>query len=160
MQHDVGGAAHRHADGDGVLEGLAGHDVAGADVLLQQAHQGAAGVAGLAQLAGVDGGDGGVAGERHTHHLNGGGHRVGGEQTGAGTLAGAGAAFQLFQLLVGDVAAGVGADGLEHVLDVDIAPVVLAGHNGAAVHKDGGDVETGDGHHAAGHIFVAAGDGD
>ena len=141
-------------------KGLLGHDVAGAHILLQQAHQGAAHVAGLAELARVDGGQRGVAGKGHSHHLDGGGHGVGGEQAGAGALAGAGDALQFPQLVEGDVALGVSAHGLENVLDVHVPAVVLAGHDGAAVHEDAGYVEASQGHHAAGHILVAAGDGD
>ena len=36
---------------------------------------------------------------------------------------------------------------------------MLAGHNRPAVYKNGGNVQPGDGHHAARHILVAAGDG-
>ena len=55
VEDRVGGAAHGHGHGDGVLKGLLGHDVPGADVLFQESHQGAAHVPGLAQLLGVDG---------------------------------------------------------------------------------------------------------
>ena len=58
------------------------------------------------------------------------------------------------------VATGVSAHGLEDVLDVYVLAQVFAGHDGAAIDKDRRDVKTGDGHHAAGHVFVAAGDGD
>ena len=94
VQDDVGGAAHGDAHGDGVLESLLGHDVAGAHVLFQQPQHGASRVAGLAQLARVNGGQRGVAGQGHSHHLDGGGHGIGGEQAAAGTLSGTGDAFQ------------------------------------------------------------------
>ena len=35
VQHDVGRAAERHADGDGVLERLLGQDLAGGDALVR-----------------------------------------------------------------------------------------------------------------------------
>ena len=160
VQHDVGGAAHGHADGDGVLESLLGHDVAGADVLLQQPRDGAPDVAGLTQLAGVDGRNRGVARQRHPHHLDGGCHGVGGEQAGAGPLAGAGAALQVAQFVEGDVALCIAAHGLEHVLDVHVPAVVLAGHYRAAVHEQARHVQPRQRHHAAGHVLVAPGDGD
>jgi hypothetical protein len=51
----------------------------------------------------------------------------------AGVLAAAGAgaglapSIELLELLVGDLARGVSADGLEDVLDRDVAPVEAAG---------------------------------
>jgi hypothetical protein len=39
-------------------------------------------------------------------------------------------------------------------------PLSAAGHDAAAIDEDGGAVEAGDGHHAAGHVLVAAADGD
>ena len=159
VQDGVGGAAHGQHHGDGVFEGLASHNVPGPYILLQQAQKSASGLAGFIHLARVDGGNGCVAGQRHAHDFDGGGHGVGGKQAGAGTLAGAGHALQGGQFLAGDAALGVGAHCLEHVLDVHVVAQVLAGHDGAAVDEDGRHVEAGDGHHAARHVLVAAGDG-
>ena len=79
VQHRVGGAAHGHHRGDGVLKGLLGHDVPRPEILRQQSHQGAARGLGFVGLAGVDGRDGGVPRQGHAHHLNGGRHSVGGK---------------------------------------------------------------------------------
>ena len=64
------------------------------------------------------------------------------------------------QLVQGHIALGVGSHGLEHILNIYIAALEPAGHHGAAVNEDGRNVETGNGHHAAGHILVAAAHGD
>ena len=50
VQHGVGRAAERDDDGDGVLEGLARHDVARADAALDQVEHGRAGRAAVAWL--------------------------------------------------------------------------------------------------------------
>ena len=55
VQHGVGRAAEGHDDGDGVLERLLGHDVAGGDAAAQQLDDGLAGLAGEAVAAAVGG---------------------------------------------------------------------------------------------------------
>src|SRR5215471_277221 len=50
--------------------------------------------------------------------------------------------------------------GLKHAYDCQLCAVVVAGLDGAAVNKDGGNVHAGDGDHGAGHVFVAATDGE
>ena len=157
VQNGVGGSAHGQHHSYGVLEGMAGHDVPGADILFQQAEQGATCLAGLVNLAWVNGRNGGVAGQGHAHDFDSGRHGVGSEQAGAGTLAGAGHALQGGKFIAGDTALGIGAHRLENVLDVYVVTEILAWHDGAAVDEDGRHVEAGDGHHAAGHVLVATG---
>ena len=160
VEDGVGGAAHGEDDHDGVLEGFLCHDVAGLDAALQHAVDGGGGLVGDALVLGVDGGHGGRAGDGHAHGLDGGGHGVGGEHAGAGALAGAGDALHGEELVLRQVALGPGADGLKHVLDVDVLAQVVAGQDSAAVDEDGGDVQAGHRHEGAGHVLVAGGDGD
>ena len=61
-------------------------------------------------------------------------------------LAGAGVTLHRQQLLVVDRPDGVGADGLEHVAEVDRLAVVLARQDRAVVDDDAGQVEAGGGH--------------
>src|SRR5690606_38922225 len=75
--------------------------------------------------------------------------------TGAGT--GNRGFLDLLQLDIGNLASGMAADGFEHRDDVG---VVLARPDGATIDEDGGAVETGNAHHAAGHVLVTAADGD
>ena len=63
------------------------------------------------------------------------------------------------QLGIGDTAGGVGAHGFEDVADADIAPLVLAGQDGAAVEHQAGDVGAQQGHGGAGDGFVAGDQG-
>ena len=60
--------------------------------------------------------------------------------------------------LVGDLAGGVGADGLEHLLDGDALAVEVAGQDRAAVEHHAGDVEPAQRHHGAGDRLVAPAD--
>ncbi len=63
------------------------------------------------------------------------------------------------QLLVGDGAGGVGADGLEHADDVERRALVLAGQDRAAVDEHRRQVEPGRGHQHARAALVAPGEG-
>ena len=49
---------------------------------------------------------------------------------------GTGDAFELVQILVVDLAGGMGADGLEDVLHRHVAAVEAAGQDRAAIHED------------------------
>ena len=49
------------------------------------------------------------------------------------------------------------ADGLEHAVEVDRAPVEMAGQHRPAADHDGGHVEAHGGHEHAGHDLVADG---
>ena len=100
-------------------------------------------------------GNGGGAHGREPDQLHHGGHGVGGELAAARAGAGAGVVFDIQQFGVGHAAAGVGADGFEDVLDGDVAAVVAAREDGAAVEDDAGDVEPQQRHGRAGDGFVA-----
>ena len=101
----------------------------------------------------------GVAGQRHTQGFDGGGHGVGGEESGTGTLPGAGVTLQVVKLVQSHVTLAISPHGLEHVLDVDVLAIPLSGHDGAAVNENGRDVQPGHGHQATGHVLVASGNG-
>ena len=159
VQHGVGGASHGDHHGDGVFKGFPGENVSRADSFLQHTHYGFTSPARFVRLAGINSRERGIARQRHAHHFDGGGHGIGGEQAGAGTLAGAGVALQISQLFSGHAAGGVGAHRFEHVLDVDVLAVPLAGQDAAPVNENRRYVQAGDGHHTAGHVLVAAGYG-
>ena len=53
---------------------------------------------------------------------------------------------------------GVCADGLVHVLNVDVFAAPIARHDGSAVNKQGRDVAPGHRHHRARHVLVAGRD--
>jgi hypothetical protein len=90
MEHGVGRAAERDDHGDGVFEGLAGHDVERADAEAEQAMHGCARAQGVVLLFRRDGVLGGAVGEAHAERLDRAGHGVGRVHTAAGTGAGDG----------------------------------------------------------------------
>ena len=79
----------------------------------------------------------------------------------AGSGAGTGVERDLMEFVVVDGAGGVLADGLEDVLDGEVAAVVVASRSdGAGVERDRGDVDPGHGHGGGGDGLVAAADDD
>ena len=159
MEHGVGRAAEGDDDGDGIFKRLLREDVAGADAEIEQAMDGGAGAGGVFFLRAGDGGLGGAVGQAHAEGLDGAGHGVGGVHAAAGAGAGDGALLELDQLGIAEALAGRRGIGLEHGHDIDVALLEAAGEDGAAVDEDGGAVEARDGDHAAGHVLVAAADG-
>ena len=162
VQHRVGGPAERHHHGDGVLERLLGHDVAGGDAALEQFDDGLTAGLGEPVAAAVAGGRGRAAGQRHADRLGGAGHGVGGVHAAAGALAGTDGALDDVDVLAGHQPARAGADGLERVDDRDVplgavGQLGLAGHDRSGVEEHAGQIETGGGHQHAGQRLVAAG---
>src|SRR3954447_20972604 len=84
-----------------------------------------------------------------------GGHRVRGELPAACTRARTRSALELVQVLVAHLPDGVCADGLEDVLDGDVAPAEAAGRNRAVVEREAGKVEARKRHHRGGDRLVA-----
>ncbi len=120
VQHGVGRAAQRDRHGDGVLEGLAGEDVAGLDAELQQLQHRRAGAAAVVPLALAHGLLGRAVGQREPERLDGRGHGVGGVHAAAASRPRNRGALDLEQLRIVDLAGGVAADGLEHRDDVRV----------------------------------------
>ena len=160
VQHGVGGAADGHDHGDGILERLAGQQVTGADVEFDGAHQRAGRGAGAVGFLAILGGHRGGVGEADAHGLERRGHGVGGVHAATGAGAGAGMAFHVQQGRIVDLVGGIGAHGLEGADDGQVAAMQMAGLDGPAIDENGGDVQPRDGHHGAGHVLVAAADGD
>jgi hypothetical protein len=160
VQDAVRGAAARGDRGDRVLEALAGDEVARRQAAGEHVHDELAGPVGGLGLGRVLGGDAAVAHRRDAEHLERHGHRVRGELAAARAEAGRGDLLDLVQLVLGDAAGGVGADGLEDLLDGHVPAVVAAGPDRAAVEHHARDVEAGERHHGAGDRLVAAGEGD
>ncbi len=165
VEDGVGAAAGGADGGDGVLDRLAGEDLARGEAAAGEVHDHAAGGAGGFVLFGRHGGDAGDVDGRDAEELAGHGHGVGGELAAAGSGAGAGGGFEGFELLVVDLAGGVRAHAFEDLEDGDlfdgaVGLLELAGGDGAAVEHEAGDVEAGERHDGGGHVLVAAGDAD
>ena len=154
VQDGVGGTAEGHGDGDGVLERLLGHDVAGGDAQAQQVDHGFAGLAGKVITAAVRRGRGGRAGQGHAEGLADARHGVGRVHAAAGAFARADGAFDAVQVFEAHLAGGAGAHGFEGVDEGDflfgaVLKLDPAGHDGAGVEEDGGEVQAGGGHQHA-----------
>ena len=160
VEDGVGGAASGSDGGNGVLDGLAGDDVARADVAIEQVHHEAAGFEGGVRFAAVHGGHDVGAGWADAQEVERGGHGVGGELAAAGAGAGAGGVFDFHQFVGGELAGGVGADAFEHLLDGDVLAAELAGRDAAAVEGQARDVQASEDHGAGGDGLVAADDDD
>ncbi|MCV7253114.1 hypothetical protein H7J86_13155 [Mycobacterium hackensackense] len=162
MQHGVCGTAERHHDGDGVLEGLFGQDVAGGDPAAQQLHDGLTGPARVLVAALVDGHRRSAAGQGHTERLGGRGHGVGGVHAATGTLARADRPFDDVHIRTRHQPPRARPDRLEGVDDGDfllraVGQLGDARHDRAVVQEHRGEIEPGGGHQHAGNRLVAAG---
>ena len=177
MEDGVGGAAESDDHGDGVFEGLFGHDVEGANAAFDEVENGDASGAGIGGFGGGGGVLGGAIGEGHPEGFDGAGHGVGGIHSSAGAGAGDGIFLDEGEFAVVDFAVGVFADGFEAANDIEIFisealtavaaessfgedPGDAAGENRATVDEDAWAVEAGHGDDTGGHIFVATTDGD
>ena len=70
------------------------------------------------------------------------------------------ATFQCDEPCVGHLAAGVGADGFENILNGYGVTFKLSGSDGTAVENKPGNIQPGQRHDAAGNGFVAADEND
>ena len=150
VQHRIRRTAERVHHGDGVLEGLLGHDLSRRDAQVEQVQDRDAGVVGVLVATGVDRGHRRAAEQGHPERLAHARHGVRREHARAAPLAGTGRALNGAQLLVADRPDGVRAHGFEDRGDVEGLAVEFAGHDRAAVEEDAGDVETCRGHQHAG----------
>ncbi len=141
-------------DHDQVLKGLAGHDVARAQVVLGQPQGLASGGAGGLAQVGAGGGEKGGARKGQAQGLGRDLHRRGGAHEGAGAAGGAGVVLGKHQLVVGDLAALVaGADGAQLLQGEKIRARV----HDTAGDDDRRDVDAAQGHEVGGQALVAAG---
>ena len=146
--------------GDGVLDRCAGDDLSRPEAPFHEVDGELAHGDGHVLLGRVRRRDRTGTHLRQAEHLHGGGHGVGRELTTTGTGAGAGGILDGLELVGADLALRVGTDGLEDVLDRQIATVVPSRHDGAAVEHDGGDVETTQGEDGTGRRLVTPSHGD
>ena len=160
MQNRVGGATDRHRDRDPVLEGPAGEDLPREPLGGDRLHQRRGGCRGAVCLFRIFGRHRRGIGQAHAHGFEHRGHGVGREHPAAGALSGAGAAFHLQQLAVTDLPCAVLPHGFERAHDGEVASLVVAWLDGAAVDEDAGNVHAGHRDHGAGHVLVAPADGD
>ena len=120
VQHDVGRASERHRDGDRVLEGVFGEDVAGGDAEPQHVDDGLTRAVREVVAATVGGGRARGTRKAHAERLGDARHGVGGVHAAAGTLARREGAFDALGVVLGHPARLHGTDRLERVDDRDV----------------------------------------
>jgi hypothetical protein len=161
MKNGVRGAADAHVDRDGVLEGLARHDVARLDVLLDEVHERCTGALGKqAACARIGGRDCAVARQAHAEDFRQGVHRVGREEAGAGAATRAALRLEIGHLSDIHLAGSELAGCLEGLADADVMAVEASWQHRAARDDDGRDIEASRCHEHARHDLVAVRDQD
>ena len=157
VQQRVGGARNGAVDHDEVLEGLLGHDVAGAQVVLGEPHGLTASLARKFAQVGARRRQQGRAGQHKAQGLGGNLHGRGGTHKRAGAAAGACVVLGKLKLLAGDLAALVaGRDGAELLQGQQVGACI----HDTAGNDDGGDVDAAHGHEVRRQALIAAGDKD
>ena len=160
MQRSICGTAGGGNHCGGVLQRLAGNDVARPDILHDQVHDHLAGQRAelVAHLVGRR--RAGRIGQRQADRLGHGRHGVGGELRAAGPGRGAGVLFERLEILVRHLPDRMPADRLVDVLHGDVLAFELSGQDRPAIDVDRRHVEPAHRHHHAGLRLVAAGDAD
>jgi len=156
----VGGSSDGHVHADGVAERVAGDDVAGLDVLLDELDDAPSGLPGDLQLPVVVSEGCGASGQADTEGLGQAGHGVGREKPGAAAPSGACGALHGVELVLVDLPGAVGSDRLEDGLEVHVAVLSGSGLHGPAGDDEAGDVHPSHCHEHPGGDLVAVGDAD
>ncbi len=160
MEHRVCRASNSHVRGDGVLEGGLRHDLLWPEPFLHQPNGAHTGLLRQTYAGGGHCGNRAVAGEAHAQCLRQAVHRVGREEAGARSAAGAGGQLQFAERLIIDVARFELTHGLKHAIHVKVTAACASGHHRPAADEDGGDIHASGGHQHARHDLVAVGDHD
>ncbi len=160
MEDGVRGAARRDDRRDRVLEGFARQDPARGEAFGEKADHERARLARDGVLPRVRRRHVVRAHRRQAEERESGRHRVRGELAAARAGAGAGGLLDHREVVVVEAPRGVRADGLEDVLDRDVAAADGARQDRAAVEDERGDVEARERHRARGDRLVASDEDD
>ena len=158
VQGAVGGGAHGHAHDNGVAQGVAGHDLAGGQALLQHFHHPVAALLGNAALFGADRVGQATAGKAHAQNFRQAAHGVSGAQHTTGAHAGQGGLLGGHQVLHGHFP-GLGlANQLPHIRQGHHRVIFAgAGQHRTAGHHNGRNVAPHGPHQHTGNDLVTAG---
>ena len=156
VQHGIGRAGEGDHHPNRIFKGLAGHDVARFDVLLEQLHDLLAGAETVRRLVAADGVLRAGTGQAHAQRLNRGSHGVGRVHAAAGTGAGNRHFLDLLDLNLADIPPRVLTHGLEHGNDIGVAG---ARPDGAAIDEDGRAIQPRHADQAARHVLVTTAHG-
>jgi hypothetical protein len=162
MENCIGRTTSDVDNSHGVLKSLAGHNIRGADVFLEQVLDSTTGSQTFELLGLGHGGVGGRTRKRHTHGLDDGSHGVGSVHATTSTTTGAGVLDDVLALVLVDLTSDELAVSLEGRDDVEslVGHLTTSSGDGTSVNHDGGSVDSSHGHDNTGHVLVATGKGD
>jgi hypothetical protein len=158
----VSGTTSNVDNSHGVLESLAGHDIRGADIFLEQVLDSTTSSQTFELLGLGHGGVGRGTGEGHTHGLDDGSHGVGSVHATTSTATGAGVLDNILALILVDLTSNeltVSLEGRDNVESL-VGHLTTSGSNSASVNHDGGSVDSSHGHDDTRHVLVATGQRD
>ena len=155
MKNSVGGPAHGCYQDDRVLESLTCHDVAWFEVQFEEISNGGSRAETFFKLEWVFGRCRGTVGQRHSEHLDCGGHRVRGVHATAGTGPGARVTDDLAPAFFVDSPGEILPVALKSRDHIELLPFAVTGLNGSAVDHERRSIESSHGDKASRHVLVA-----
>ncbi|OPZ73687.1 MAG: hypothetical protein BWY80_00871 [Firmicutes bacterium ADurb.Bin456] len=155
MQYRVAGASDGHIQGDGVAEGVQGHDIPGPDVVLDHLHSLPSSQLGQGLALTIRGRNGTVAGKAYPQGFRQAVHGVGGKKPGTATAGGASAEFHFLHFSFADFTHSILSHGLKQApYQVRLLAGVGARKHWAAAYINGGDVQPAGCHQHARYDFI------
>ena len=155
VEHRVGGAAKRHVQHQGIFECLAGHDVAGKDIVADKIHDAHTGLLREADTLGHDCRNRTVSRKRNTEHFRHTVHRIRGEHTGTRTAGRTGFIHKTAEFFRGHLPRVERTDRLKDGRDRNLMPLEVAAEHRAAGNNNRRNVDAGRCHHETRNILIA-----
>ena len=160
VQDRIRRSAGCHNEDHRIFKGGTGHDVAGLQIHFEQLMDRLTRCDAFPQLQGIFGRDRRAVGEGHPHGFNRRGHGVGGIHAAASTRSWAAMFDDRLSFFVGDLSGNVLAITLKSRNNVKFwMQGDATGLDGSAVDHECRTIQSSHRHDAAGHVFIAAGDG-
>ena len=147
MERGIGGTTGGADNRRRVMQRIKRHDIARADIAADQFHHGAARFNRPTVAVFIRGRRASRKRQREANHFRNAGHGIGGELPAASARTWAGMAFQLIQFLIRHAAGSVLAHRLKHIQYRHITAMMLARHDGPAIHEDRRHIQPDHGHH-------------
>ena len=155
MQNRVRRSSRCRNAGDGVVDGLARHNIARPQIVLHRIHDHFTALARGIVLSRIHLRDGVQPGWRKSNHFHHSGHGVGGVLTAAGARARTCRVLNFQQLGIAHLAGGVRSHRFKHVLNGNVFAFVPARQNGSAVQNHSRYVQPQQRHGCTGDGFIA-----
>ena len=155
MEHGIRGAAKRHIQHQGIFKCLAGHDVAGKNIVADQIHDAHAGLLRETDTLRHHGRNRPVPRKRNTEHFRHAVHRIRGEHAGTRTAGRTGFIHETAEFLRGHLSGVECADRFKDGRDRNLMPLEVAAKHRAAGNDNRRNIDAGCCHHEARNILIA-----